>query len=147
MTDNTNNSDQKPQRENEKAAATTDQTKRTLTQTISPNALTVKQAAAKNDAPQMKKVDIAIAGITYQIFCPINEEQELRSAVYYINNSVLDIKREAPNLGQENLLVLCCLNLYEQIHAHKKASEDQHNESKQSEALLSKIMNDAQSIL
>lgn len=145
MTDNTNNSDQKPQRENE--AVTTDQTKRTLTQTVSPNALNIKQAAPKDDAPQMKKVDIAIAGTTYQIFCPINEEQELRSAVYYINNSVLDIKREAPNLGQENLLVLCCLNLYEKIHAHKKASEDQHNESKQSEALLSKIMNDAQSIL
>ncbi|MEC5209396.1 cell division protein ZapA [Psychrobacter sp. PL15] len=154
MTDNNSNADQNSPLENKKAAAPTDQTKRTLPQNVTPNKINVEQAttgsstpATKTPEPQMKKVDIAIAGITYQIYCPINEEQELRSAVYYINNFVLDIKREAPNLSQENLLVLCCLNLYEKISAHEKTSDTHQNESKQSEALLSKIMQDAQSIL
>ncbi|SNT70588.1 cell division protein ZapA [Psychrobacter sp. LV10R520-6] len=154
MTDNNSNSDQNSPLENKKAAAPADQTKRTLPQNVTPNKINAEQAttgsstpATKTPEPQMKKVDIAIAGITYAIFCPINEEEELRSAVYYINNFVLDIKREAPNLGQENLLVLCCLNLYEKINAHKKTNEDQRHESKEADALLSKIMKDAQSVL
>ena len=65
------------------------------------------QADDETPEPQMKKVDIVIAGNTYQIYCPINEEEALRSAVYVINNAVLDIKAQAPNLSQENLLVLC----------------------------------------
>jgi len=110
---------------------------------------TASNASAKPNAPesQMKKVDIVIAGVTYQIYCPVNEEAELRSAVYYINDFILNIKREAPNLGQENLLVLCCLNLYEKIHTHKKTDDETAQASKQAGVLLSKIMKDAQSIL
>lgn len=108
-----------------------------------------KDATAKTSAPepQMKKVDIVIAGITYQIYCPVHEEAELRSAVYYINNFLLDIKKGAPSLSQENLLVLCCLNLYEKIHTQTKASDDAAQASKQAEMLLRKIMKDAQSVL
>lgn len=112
-------------------------------------AAATKDATAKTSAPepQMKKVDIVIAGITYQIYCPVHEEAELRSAVYYINNFLLDIKKGAPSLSQENLLVLCCLNLYEKIHTQTKASDDAAQASKQAEMLLSKIMKDAQSVL
>ena len=97
--------------------------------------------------PAVKKVDIVIAGITYQIYCPINEEQELRSAVYFINNSVLDIKKQAPNLTQENMLVLCCLNLFEKMHSQQKTDEKQRLETEQSVLLLNKILQDAQSVL
>lgn len=112
-----------------------------------------KLAAQKNNSadkpsePQMKMVDIVIAGVTYQIYCPIDEEEELRAAVYYINNFLLDIKKGAPGLSQEHLLVLCCLNLYEKIHANNKTNDANKQQSKQTEALLSKILKDAQSIL
>lgn len=102
---------------------------------------------AKTPEPQMKKVDVAIAGVTYSVYCPINEEEELRSTVYHINEFALDLKKEAPNLPQENLLVLCCLNLYEQINIHKKTDQDRRHKDKQTEALVSKIMKDAQSVL
>ncbi|ALF59380.1 cell division protein ZapA [Psychrobacter urativorans] len=98
-------------------------------------------------APAMKKVDIVIAGVTYQIYCPVNEEEELRSAVYYINNFVLDIKQDAPNLPQENLLVLCCLNLFEKINSQQKNDESRRYDAEKSELLLNKIVLDAQSIL
>jgi cell division protein ZapA len=31
--------------------------------------------------PQIKKVDIAIAGVTYPIYCPVHEQEELHAAV------------------------------------------------------------------
>lgn len=97
--------------------------------------------------PQIKKVDVAIAGVTYPIYCPVHEQEELHSAVSYINNYALDLKRDAPSLSQESLLVLCCLNLYEKIHANQRNEEDRLQQSKQSEALINKIMKDAHSIL
>lgn len=105
------------------------------------------QADDETPEPQMKKVDIVIAGNTYQIYCPINEEEALRSAVYVINNAVLDIKEQAPNLSQENLLVLCCLNLQEKIHNQQKDVEQHYHNAEQSEMLLNKIIEDAESVL
>ena len=113
---------------------------------ISP---TTEGATSKPMTPesQVKKVDIVIAGVTYPIYCPIHEQEELLSAVSYINNYALDLRREAPSLSQESLLVLCCLNLYEKIHANQRSEEDRLQQDKQSGALLNKIMKDAQSIL
>ena len=114
------------------------------------NNSTVNSSAAKpvsTPEPQIKKVDVAIAGVTYPIYCPVHEQEELHSAVSYINNYALDLKRDAPSLSQESLLVLCCLNLYEKIHANQRNEEDHLQQSKQSEALINKIMKDAHSIL
>ena len=114
------------------------------------NNSTVNSSAAKpvsSPEPQIKKVDVAIAGVTYPIYCPVHEQEELHSAVSYINNYALDLKRDAPSLSQESLLVLCCLNLYEKIHANQRNEEDRLQQSKQSEALINKIMKDAHSIL
>lgn len=97
--------------------------------------------------PQIKKVDISIAGVTYPIYCPVHEQEELRSAVSYINNYAQELRKDAPSLSQENLLVLCCLNLYEKIHANQRDDEDRLQESSRSDALLNKILKDAQSIL
>lgn len=110
---------------------------------------TVNSAAKPESAPepQIKKVDVAIAGVTYPIFCPVHEQEELRAAVSYINDFALKLRRDAPSLSQENLLVLTCLNLYEKIQTHERNEEDRLQQSKQSEALLNKIMKDAHSIL
>lgn len=126
----------------------------TNTNNSTVNSSTVNSSAARPAAkptstpePQIKKVDVAIAGVAYPIYCPVHEQEELHSAVSYINNYALDLKRDAPSLSQESLLVLCCLNLYEKIHANQRSEEDRLQQSKQSEALLNKIMKDAHSIL
>ena len=110
---------------------------------------TVNSAAKPESAPepQIKKVDVAIAGVTYPIFCPVHEQEELRAAVSYINDSALKLRKDSPSLSQENLLVLTCLNLYDEIQTHKRNEEDRLQQSKQSEALLNKIMKDAHAIL
>ncbi len=97
--------------------------------------------------PQIKKVDIAIAGVSYPIYCPVHEQEELYAAVSYINDYALNLKRDAPSLSQESLLVLCCLNLHEKIHVNQRNDEDRLQQDKQSEALLNKVMKDAHSIL
>lgn len=97
--------------------------------------------------PEVKKFDIVIAGMSYAVFCPVDEEEELRAAEYYINNFTSNIKKDAPNLNQENLLVLSCLSLFEKINDQKKAETERRQQSKQTESLLNKIMQDAHSML
>ena len=97
--------------------------------------------------PQMKKVDISIAGTTYPINCPIHEEEEVRAAVFYINDYVLNLRKNAPSLSQDSLLLLCCLSLYEKIQTNKRGEEDRSQQEKQSVALLKKVIEDAHSIL
>ena len=124
---------------------------RTPTQKAGSTDLKMANNSPKNNVkaaePQMKMVNIVIADSTYGIFCPVHEEEDLRSAVHYINSFALDIKKSAPKLSQENLLVLSCLNLYEKIHDNNKLETDRKQQEGQTEALLNKVIKDAQSIL
>ena len=115
----------------------------------SPHQEPIQQGTADHEAAptEIKKVTIHIAGKSYSINCPANEEAELRAAVFYINNFVLDIKKDAPQLNQENLLVLCCLNLYEKIHEQQQSDSSQRQISKEADQLLNKILKDAESIV
>ncbi|MDN6276285.1 cell division protein ZapA [Psychrobacter sp.] len=97
--------------------------------------------------PQIKKVDIAIAGVTYPIYCPVDEQEDLQSAVTYINNYALELRRDAPSLSQESILVLCCLNLYERISANQQKDAERTKQDQQTRVLLNKITKDAHSIL
>ncbi len=117
--------------------------------TLTSNASATEVPSKTTPEPEatMKKVTISIAGINYSVFCPVNEESELREAVHYINDFTVNIKREAPHLKQENLLVLACLNLYEKIHANNKLATKHQQDSDQTEVLLNKVIADAKSIL
>lgn len=148
VTESINNQAQNTQAQ--KAIPNNSNTQNSNSNSNKTNNSTVNSSAAKpisTPEPQIKKVDVAIAGVTYPIYCPVHEQEELHSAVSYINNYALDLKRDAPSLSQESLLVLCCLNLYEKIHANQRNEEDRLQQSKQSEALINKIMKDAHSIL
>ncbi|OLF35278.1 cell division protein ZapA [Psychrobacter sp. C 20.9] len=150
MTDNQSNAIEKQTENNPSQntqAPNKDVAVQKSTQSGASTSSTSSQANGKAAEPQIKKVDIAIAGVTYPIFCPVHEQEELLSAVSYINNYALDLKRDAPSLSQESILVLCCLNLYEKIHANQRSDEDRLQKDKQSQALLNKIMKDAHSIL
>lgn len=139
MTDNKIDAKSKPLAKTEPV----DQTP--LTNNVS--ATKIPSKTAPEPEATMKKVTISIAGINYSVFCPVNEESELREAVYHINDFTMNIKREAPHLKQENLLVLACLNLHEKIHANNKLASKHQQDSDQTEALLNKVIADAQSIL
>ena len=152
MTDDHNKAtDKQPQNNQvENAQVENSQAQKTEPQVQSAASNTQSSAAVKvNSAPepQIKKVDIAIAGVTYPIYCPVHEQEELHAAVSYINDYALNLKRDAPSLSQESLLVLSCLNLYEKIQTHERNEEDRSQQDKQSVALLNKVIQDAHSIL
>ena len=152
MTDDHNKAtDKQPQNNQvENAQVENSQAQKTEPQVQSAASNTQSSAAVKvNSAPepQIKKVDIAIAGVTYPIYCPVHEQEELHAAVSYINDYALNLKRDAPSLSQESLLVLSCLNLYEKIQTHERNAEDRTQQDKQSVALLNKVIQDAHSIL
>ncbi|WP_201605747.1 cell division protein ZapA [Psychrobacter immobilis] len=147
MTDDQSKSIEKQPKNTQAPSAPVPAQKTTPASNISSAMAQSNTKTPKAPEPQIKKVDIAIAGVTYPIFCPVHEQEELLSAVSYINNYALDLKRDAPSLSQESILVLCCLNLYEKIHANQRNDEDRLQKDKQSEALLNKIMKDAHSIL
>lgn len=65
----------------------------------------------------IKKIDIFVNGRSYTINCPASEEAGLQRSANYINQFVQDIRKHAPQLSQEELLVLCALNLYEKAEA------------------------------
>jgi cell division protein ZapA len=148
MTDNHNKTTEKQPQNSPVKNAQVDNSQ--AQKAVSNNANTQSSAAAKVNSvpePQIKKVDIAIAGVTYPIYCPVHEQEELSTAVSYINDYALNLKRDAPSLSQESLLVLCCLNLYEKIQTYERNEEDRGQQDKQSMALLNKVMQDAHSIL
>lgn len=149
MTDANTDTQAQPEKTTEQNINTqTDQTQTNdLNTDLTAEQKTAEASVQATETPAMKKVDIVIAGVTYQIYCPVNEEEELRSAVYFINNAVLDTKKAAPSLGQENLLVLCCLNLFEKMHSQQKIDENRRYEAEKAALLLNKIVLDAQSIL
>ncbi len=158
MTDNQSKSIEKQPQENQvknsqvennQAQTTELKAQNTASNNSNTQSNTARLAAKVDSAPQpqIKKVDIAIAGVSYPIYCPVHEQEELYAAVSYINDYALNLKRDAPSLSQERLLVLCCLNLHEKIHINQRSDEDRLQQDKQSEALLNKVMKDAHSIL
>ena len=158
MTDNQSKSIEKQPQENQvknsqvennQAQTTELKAQNTASNNSNTQSDTTRPVTKINSAPepQIKKVDIAIAGVSYPIYCSVHEQEELYAAVSYINDYALNLKRDAPSLSQERLLVLCCLNLHEKIHINQRSDEDRLQQDKQSEALLNKVMKDAHSIL
>ena len=158
MTDNQSKSIEKQPQENQvknsqvennQAQATELKAQNAVSNNLNTQSDATTSATKINSAPQpqIKKVDIAIAGVSYPIYCPVHEQEELYAAVSYINDYALNLKRDAPSLSQESLLVLCCLNLHEKIHVNQRSDENRLQKDKQSEALLNKVMKDAHSIL
>lgn len=99
------------------------------------------------EEPKFKKVAIAIAGKTYYVNCPTSEEEALRTSVSYINTFALDLKSDMPRIGQEDLLVLCCLNLYEKLQEQKASNNSERLVSQEADSLLEKLIKDAKAMI
>ncbi len=98
-------------------------------------------------AVEMRTVDVVVAGSTYPVNCPVGEKEELDKAVLYINHFIRDIRKSAPSLNHENILVLCCLNMYEEMKQHRNAQASIRHQDKKIQELLDRITEDAESIL
>lgn len=75
------------------------------------------------------KVDILINGRTYTVNCPIGEEPMLMRASENINHFIQDIRRYAPQIPHEELLVLSALNLYEKSELLEQRQQEDNQVS------------------
>ncbi|SUD90107.1 cell division protein ZapA [Psychrobacter phenylpyruvicus] len=94
--------------------------------------------------PQYSAVDISILDKHYTINCPVGEEHELFAASDFINNFIEDLRAHAPQLPHENLLVLCCLNLYEKLQQTKNGAAANEQSIEQANQLVEQMIQDMQ---
>lgn len=121
---------------------------------ITPDDLTDTSSAFENQPeqtqdeapqePQFMPVDITILEKNYTINCPVGEEGELYSASQFINSFIQDLQANAPQLPQENLLVLCCLNLYEKMQQAKLQTAANESDIAQANELLEHMIREMQ---
>lgn len=103
----------------------------------------------ETSTPTFEAVTVNIAGTNHRINCPSNEVANLQTAALHIHDKMLALRQNIKdkNISNENLLVLICLELYDQIgelQAQQQADDEQRQRHEQ---LLAKILKDAQSIL
>ncbi|UYZ68265.1 cell division protein ZapA [Moraxella bovis] len=112
-----------------------------------PKALT--KPADKADKPSFKAVDLSIAGSSHRITCPVDEVAQLEQAGAYINDKIRELRRavKGKNPSNEELLVLTCLELYDQCQTLKNDRKNQLLDSERAKALIEKITKDARSVL
>ncbi|EGK09476.1 cell division protein ZapA [Psychrobacter sanguinis] len=94
--------------------------------------------------PEFATVNISILSKDYTINCPVGEEYELFEASDFINNFIEDLRSQAPHLPHENLLVLCCLNLYEKLQQSKNAAAEVEKGMDQANQLIARMIEDMQ---
>lgn len=93
---------------------------------------------------QYSAIDISILDKHYTINCPVGEEHELFAASDFINNFIEDLRANAPQLPHENLLVLCCLNLYEKLQQSKNSAAANEQSIEQANQLIEQMIQDMQ---
>lgn len=113
------------------------------TQETTPPPATTKSEIA------VKPVDISIAGTPHRIVCPVDEVGNLENAAKFINEKIRDIRHgsKGGNPNNESLLVLTCLELYDQIQLLKNEKYQYSMENERARTLLEKILKDARSVL
>lgn len=105
--------------------------------------------ADKADKPSFKAVDLSIAGSSHRITCPVDEVAQLEQAGAYINDKIRELRRavKGKNPSNEELLVLTCLELYDQCQSLKNDRKNQLLDNERAKALIDKITKDARSVL
>lgn len=114
------------------------------------NAHTTKSEPAQiNAAPAFVAVTVEIAGTSHHINCPSDEIKNLETAATYIDDKVCTLRQnfKSKNLSNEELLVLTCLELHDQLTTLQAKQRINNEEWQQNQLLLSEIIKDAQSIL
>ncbi len=120
---------------------------------VNPTQTKVQETKMPEDAKVEKveflPVDINIAGTPHRITCPANEIKTLEDSVSQINNQIRSIRQGIKNksLTNEELLVLTCLELCDQIRSLQEVSASQDEEKDHAMVLIAKMIKDAKSAL
>ncbi|MCG8377958.1 MAG: cell division protein ZapA [Proteobacteria bacterium] len=75
---------------------------------------------SKDDAP----INVTILDKEYLITCEEEERESLRTAVDYLNQKMLELKKSGSVIGSERIAVMTALNITNELLAYKKENQD-----------------------
>ncbi|MCL1623306.1 cell division protein ZapA [Moraxella sp. Tifton1] len=103
--------------------------------------------STNNTKPQ--SVHISIAGTPHRIICPSDRVKSLEITADKLNEKIRQIRQESKGkiLNNEELLVLVCLDLYDQVQELSADIHTKEQSANQAIVLIEKINKDAQSVL
>lgn len=121
-------------------------TGKTPTTTAQTTPSPITETAPKTSA---KAVDISISGTPHRIVCPADEVQNLENAAKFINDKIREIRHgiKGKNPNNEELLVLTCLELYDQVQVLRNERQYFVIENERAKTLVDKMIKDARSVL
>lgn len=90
-----------------------------------------------------KTVNIQIIGQNYPVQCAADEVSTLETAAAHINAVMHDIRRQAPSLEREKLMVLASLTICKDLFEAQKNEQD----ARQSTVLLQKMVLEVKQML
>lgn len=133
----------------EPKSSSQDDTQKDNTPAPAPNPSATLDSEPAKAKPAVKSdftpVDISIAGTHHRIVCPTSEISQLEMAVSYINDKVRsirqDIKGKSPT--NEELLVLTCLEMYDQLKALQDSEDYYTTERDEALVLIEKLLKNA----
>lgn len=113
------------------------------------DALINPKAEEKPSKAPLVRVDLSVAGTPHRISCPEDAVEHLNRTAERLNENLREIRRGVvgKSPSNEELLVLHCLDLYDQISELKKLEQSHHIESERANALLDKLVKDSRAML
>lgn len=98
---------------------------------------------------ELRPVHISIAGTPHRIICPADRVKSLESSAEKLNEKIREIRQATKGkvLNNEELLVLACLDLYDQVQGLNATISAHEQAQNQAAALIEKINKDALSVL
>lgn len=90
-------------------------------------------------------VDLNIAGTPHRISCPVNEIDNLKKTTDLLNKNLRQLRIDiaGANPSNEELLVLHCLDLYDQIRELQEAKKDLTEQEYHATVLINKLLKTA----
>ena len=73
---------------------------------------------------EVSPINITILDKEYLINCEEEEKQSLRNAVDYLNEKMLEMKKNGGVIGSERIAVMTALNIANELLAYKKENQD-----------------------
>lgn len=113
------------------------------------DALINPKTEEKPSKAPLVRVDLSVAGTPHRISCPEDAVEHLNRTAERLNENLREIRRGVvgKSPSNEELLVLHCLDLYDQISELKKLEQSHHIESERANALLDKLVKDSRAML
>lgn len=104
---------------------------------------------AADNKPMFKSVDVSIAGTPHRITCPSNEVDNLEVACQWINDKIREIRNvfKSKSPSNEELLVLTCLELYDQVQTLKLNNNQYKHGEAEAKELIDKMIADIRTSL